>query len=69
MPERPRLILYPRDLNNLEKLARLARFVAQPDYQWTQDGIAFVRTETEHGEVVCSAAARRNKTSITIWEH
>ena len=66
--ERPRLILYPRDLNNLEKLARIARHVADPEYEWPADGIAFVCTETVDGVRLFSASARKNKGSITLWE-
>lgn len=66
--ERCRLILYPSNLNNLEKLARIARHVAAPDYQWPADGIAFVRTETLDGTIIFAASARKNKGSITLWE-
>lgn len=66
--ERPRIILYPHNLDNLEKLARIARHVSQPDYQWAEDGIAFVRTETLDGVAVFAASARKNKGSITLWE-
>jgi len=68
MTDRHRLILYPSNLDNLEKLARIARYVASPDYKWSDDGIAFIRTETLDGELVFAASARKNKGSITLWE-
>ena len=66
--KRPRLILYPRSLDNLEKLARIARHVAAPEYEWPADGIALVSTETMNGVRLFSASARKNKGSITLWE-
>lgn len=66
--ERPRLIFYPRSLDNLEKLARIARHVSAPDYQWPSDGIALISTETINGVKLFSASARKNKGSITLWE-
>ena len=67
--ERPRLILYPSNLDNLEKLARIARHVAAPDYEWPADGIAFVATVRDDGERLFAASARKNKGSITLWEN
>lgn len=67
--ERPRLILYPSNLDNLEKLARIARHVAAPDYEWPADGITFVATVREDGERLFAASARKNKNSITLWEN
>ena len=66
--ERPRLILYPRNLDNLEKLARIARHVAAPEYEWPADGIAFVAAVREDGVRLFAASARKNKGSITLWE-
>ena len=68
MTDRHRLILYPSNLDNLEKLARIARHVASSDYKWSDDGIAFIRTETLDGKFVFAASARKNKKSITLWE-
>jgi hypothetical protein len=66
--DRPRLIIYPKTADQLEGLARIARHVLAPDYQWPSDGIAFVRTEAADGTVLCAAGIRKNKRSITLWE-
>ena len=67
--ERPRLILYPSNLDNLEKLARVARYVTMPEYPWSSDGIALIRLEAPDGTVLFAASVRKNKNSITLWEN